>query len=147
MTPRSEKFITHAMFVLLFSKAQSWNFNQTGLSFLNWGCHFKALHPWTWRANISDGSRSKFFDPAQVNFLSGQLFIVWVWIWKISPKNVNFFPFGSKKFLLVVSKSTWVKGGSASYLQWVKSKLGSGQGPSLANIKQLIESKPAKILS
>jgi len=30
---------------------------------------------------------------------SGQLFMVWVWIWKISPKNVKFqfFPFGSKK--------------------------------------------------
>jgi len=58
---------------------------------------------------------------------SGQPFMVWVWIWKISPKNVkffNFFPFGSKKSLRV-------KGGLASYLMRVKSKLGSGQGPSL----------------
>jgi len=47
-------------------------------------------------------------------------------IWQLSPKNVkffNFFPFGSK--------STQVKGGSASHLLRVKSKLGSGQGPSL----------------
>jgi len=67
---------------------------------------------------------------------SGQFFVapvgsaikikVWVWIWKISPKNINFFPFGSKKSLRVGSKSTWVKGGSASYLLRVKSKLGSG---------------------
>jgi len=38
----------------------------------------------------------------------------WVWIWKISPKNVkifNFFPFGSKKSLRVGSKSTQVKDG------------------------------------
>jgi len=34
---------------------------------------------------------------------SGQPFMVWVWILKISPKNVkffNFFPFGSKKIAL-----------------------------------------------
>jgi len=56
----------------------------------------------------SDGSRSKNFDASWVRsiFCSlgqvglGQPFMVWVWIWKISPKNVkffNFFPFGSKK--------------------------------------------------
>jgi len=28
---------------------------------------------------------------------SGQPFMVWDGIWKISPKNVKFFPFGSKK--------------------------------------------------
>jgi len=44
-----------------------------------------------------------------VNFLwlgSGQSFMVWVRIWKISTKNVkffNFFPFGSKKLLQVCS--------------------------------------------
>jgi len=62
-----------------------------------------------------------------------------VWVWKISPKNVkffNFFPFGSKKYLQVRSKSTRVKGRSASYLLRVKSKLGfgrvgSGHGPAL----------------
>jgi len=45
-------------------------------------------------------------------------------VWKISPKNGKFFPFGSK--------STRVKVRSASYLLQVKSMLGSGQGPSLA---------------
>jgi len=42
--------------------------------------------------------RSGQFFVARVG--SGQLFMVWAWIWKISPKNVkffNFFPFGSKK--------------------------------------------------
>jgi len=37
---------------------------------------------------------------------------------------LNFFPFGSKKSLHIGSKSTLVKGGSASYLLGVKSKLG-----------------------
>jgi len=77
----------------------------------------------------------------RVNFLwlgSGQPFMVWVRIWKISPKNVNFFnffPFGSKKLLRVRSESTRVKAGSASYLLQVKSELGSGQGLSLQDIK------------
>jgi len=65
---------------------------------------------------------------------SGQPFMVWVWIWKISPKNVkffNFFPMGQKKSIQVGSESTWVKGGSASYILRVKSKLESGQSPSL----------------
>jgi len=55
--------------------------------------------------------------------------MVWVWIWKFAPKNVkffNFFPSGQKKSLRVWSKSTWLKGKSATYLLWVKSKLGSG---------------------
>jgi len=75
-----------------------------------------------------------------VNFLwlgLGQPFMVVAWIWKISPKNVhffNFFPFGSKKSLLVWSKSAQVKGGLASYLLSVKSKLGSVQSPSLVMI-------------
>jgi len=73
--------------------------------------------------------RSGQFIVARVG--SGQPFIVWVWIWKISPKNVKFFPSGRKKSLRVGSKSTRVKGGSASYLLRVKSKLESGQGPSL----------------
>jgi len=36
-----------------------------------------------------------------------------VWVWKISPKSINFFnffPYGSKKSLCVWSKSTQVKG-------------------------------------
>jgi len=61
----------------------------------------------------------------------GQPYMVCVWIWKISPKNVNFFPSDQKKFLGVGFKSTRVKGGLASYLLRVKSKLGSGQGPPL----------------
>jgi len=67
---------------------------------------------------------------------SDQPLMVWVWIRKISPKNIkffNFFPFGKKNLFRVGfgSKSTWVKGGSVSHLLWVKSMLGSGQGPSL----------------
>jgi len=57
---------------------------------------------------------------------SGQPSMVWVWIWKISPKNIkcfNFFPSGSKKI-----SSGRVKGGSAPYLLWVKSMLRSGHG-------------------
>jgi len=52
--------------------------------------------------------------------------MVWVWIQKISPKNLKFFNFFS-----FGSKSSRVKGRSASYLLLVKSKLGSGQDPSL----------------
>jgi len=44
-----------------------------------------------------------------------------------------FFPSDQKKSLGIGSKSTWVKGGLASYLLQVKSKLVSGQGPSLGN--------------
>jgi len=53
--------------------------------------------------------------------------MVWVWIWKISPKNDKFFSLGSKKSLRVGSESTQVEGGLASYLLLVKSKLGSGR--------------------
>jgi len=63
----------------------------------------------------------------------GQPFLVWVWVWKISPKNLkffNFFPFGSKKSHQVKSKSTQVKDWSAHYLLHVKSMLRSGHGPS-----------------
>jgi len=57
-----------------------------------------------------------------------------VWVWKFSPKNFkffNFFSLGQKKSLRVGSKSIWIKGGLASYLLGVKSKLELGQGPSL----------------
>jgi len=50
---------------------------------------------------------------------------------KFPLKMSNFFPLEQKKSLRVVSKGTRVKGGSASYLLRVKSKLGLGQGPSL----------------
>jgi len=73
---------------------------------------------------------------------SGQIFVaragsaslVWVWIWKISLKNAKFFnflPFGLKKSHRGGSKSTRFRAWSASYLLWVKSMFGSGQGPSL----------------
>jgi len=45
-----------------------------------------------------------------------------------------FCPSGQKKLLWVGSESTRVKAGLASYLLRVKSKLGSGQGPSLKNV-------------
>jgi len=78
----------------------------------------------------SDGSRSKFLTRVG----SDQPSTVWVWFWKISPKNIkffNFFLFGSKKYLWVGSKSSLFIGGYASYLLQVKSELGSGQGSSL----------------
>jgi len=43
------------------------------------------------------GSGSKNFDPGWVE--PGQPYMVVTWIWKISPKNANFLPFGSKKNL------------------------------------------------
>jgi len=55
--------------------------------------------------------------------------MVWVKIWKICPKMSNFSifcPSGQKKSLAVGSESTRVRGGSASYLLRVKSKLRSG---------------------
>jgi len=68
----------------------------------------------------SDGFRSNFCFSGQVGLAS----LVWVWIWKISPKNhkfFNFFPFESKKYLRVSSKSTRVKRKLAySYLLRVK---------------------------
>jgi len=73
----------------------------------------------------SDGSRSKFFDPDRVR--TGQPSMVMVWIWKISPQNVKFFPTDQKKSPRVRSKSTCAKGGSASYLLRVKSMLGLGR--------------------
>jgi len=89
----------------------------------------------------SDGSRSKVFDPGRVRSVfcsSGQVG------WAIYGSGLNlenfpqtmsnflfFFLSGQKKSLRVGSERTLVKGRSASYLLRVKSKLGSGQGPSL----------------
>jgi len=97
--------------------------------------HYKCI-------NSSDGYGSKIFDPGWFgsNFCcsgwvgSGQPSLIWVWIWKISPKNIKFFnflPIGSKKCHWVRLKSTRVRAGSASYLLQVKSMFGSGQGQSL----------------
>jgi len=60
---------------------------------------------------------------------SGQPPLVWVWVWKLSPKIPNFsvlFPLDQKKSHRVGLRSTWVKAGSASYLLRVKSMLSLG---------------------
>jgi len=88
--------------------------------------------------------RAKNFWPGlgQVNFLwLGSAIYVLVWIWKISLKMSNFSIFSfwiQKKYLRVGSKSTWVKGVSASYLLRIKSKLGPGQDPSLLIINLFV---------
>jgi len=59
----------------------------------------------------------------------GQPSLVWVWVWKISPKNTknfNFFSSDQKKISLGWVKNTQVKGRSASYLLPGKSILGLG---------------------
>jgi len=92
------------------------------------------LFPRTECDQTSHGSGSKIFQPRSCR--SDQPSLIWVQIWKISPKNYNFFNFflfGSKKSFPVGSKSTQVKNRSASYLLQVKSMLGSGQGPSLGS--------------
>jgi len=70
----------------------------------------------------SDGSTSKFFDLGRVCHL-------WFGFefanFPLKASNFSFFSLG------VGSKSIRVKGRSASYLLQIKSKLGSGQGPSL----------------
>jgi len=81
---------------------------------------------------------------------SGQPFMVWVCIWKISPKKVkffNFFPSGQKKSLWVGSESTRVKGGLASYILRIKSKLGSGwvgSGPIFTSYAHFLISRNLK---
>jgi len=67
-----------------------------------------------------------------------------VLVWKISPKNVKFsiFPLWVKKISSGWVKKYRVKGGLASYLLRVKSKLGSGQGPSLVEIDFIISNYP-----
>jgi len=85
--------------------------------------------------STSDGSRSKFFDPGRVRLIfcgSGWVSHLWFGFefgkFPIKMSNFSiFFPLGQKN--LFGLESTWVKGGSASYLLRVKSKLGSGQSP------------------
>jgi len=74
----------------------------------------------------SDGSGSKIFEPGRVSHL---------WFG---------FEFGKFFHFRVGSESTGVKGGLASYLLQVKSKLGSGQGPSL-NFSNLSVKKRCQI--
>jgi len=77
----------------------------------------------------SDGSGSKNFDPGRVSHLrfgfEFQKFPL-----KMSNFSI-FFLSGQKKLLRVRSESTRVEARLVSYLLRVKSKLGSGQGPSL----------------
>jgi len=78
------------------------------------------------RMKINDGSGSKNFDPGWVGsiFCSlGRVSHLWF--------RFEFGKFPLKTSHRVWSKSTWVKIGSAFYLLRVKSKFGSGQGPSL----------------
>jgi len=71
---------------------------------------------------ISDGSRSKFFDPGGL----GQPFMVWVWIWKISPKNVKFSSLRIKKNLF---GSGWKvpRSKAGQPLIYCRSKVSSGR--------------------
>jgi len=82
----------------------------------------------------SDGSGSNIFDPGRVG--SGRVSHLWFGFefGKFPLKKSNFSSFcpsGQKKSLRVGSESTRVGGRPASYLLRVKSKHGSGQGPSL----------------
>jgi len=86
-----------------------------------------------WYANIllcSDGSGSKIFEPGLVNFFSsgwvGSVIFGLGLGWENLPKKSQifpFFPFGSKKYHWVGSKSNRVKDGLAFYLLRVKSML------------------------
>jgi len=92
--------------------------------------------------SASNGTGSKNFDSARSIFVAwirlGQPILVWVWVWKISPKNHKFFfPSDQNKSLWVRSKSTRVKDRPASYLLQVKSMLISGQGPSQVSTLQI----------
>jgi len=63
---------------------------------------------------------------------SGQPCLAWVWVWKIPLKIPNFsiFALRVKNISSAWVKSTWAKGGLASYLLWVKTMLRLGQsGP------------------
>jgi len=62
---------------------------------------------------------------------SGQVGILWFGFGKFPLKISAFSTLYQKNLIGVGSKSTQVKGGSTSYLLWVKSMLVSGQGPSL----------------
>jgi len=137
LIPKCQTFLQFLKLLLCLSVNYIW-LNLGNCIF--WGNYFELLNI-SLLVLSSDGSGSKNFDPRWVNFLwlwsgrvwSGQPFMVWVWIWKISPENVkffNFFPFRSKKISL-----GWVRKypgqRRVSILLRVKSMLGLGQGPSL----------------
>jgi len=87
-----------------------------------------------WADLSSDGSGSKFFDPGWVRSIfcgSGRVsHLRFVFEFGKFPLKTSifsiFFTSDQKKSFRIGSKSTRVKGGSASYLLQVKSKLGSG---------------------
>jgi len=74
---------------------------------------------------------------------SGQPFLVWVWVWKISPKNPNFsiFLFGFKK----ISSSRVKKYPSQRWVGFLYTvgqkyaRVGPGQGPSLVLGNKLLD--------
>jgi len=84
-----------------------------------------------------DGSRSKIFSRVGSIFCgSGRVSHLWLGFGfgKLPLKTSNFsifFPFDQKNLFGSGQKVPGVKGGLASYLLRVKSKLGAGQGPSL----------------
>jgi len=82
---------------------------------------------------ISDGSGSKIFGPGRVSHLWFG-FGFGKFLLKMSNCSI-FLLLGQKKPFSGRVKNTRVKGRSASYLLRVKSKLRSGQGPSLDNRK------------
>jgi len=93
----------------------------------------KPLALFDWSVVMPGSGQNFLTQEGSIFCCSGRVRLVWVW--EISTKNTKFFKFFSlsvKKYLSVASKSTWVKGGSASYiLHEGKSMLGLGQGPTL----------------
>jgi len=90
---------------------------------------------------------SLIFNPFTILMGQGQKFLTWVrpgepsfvWIWvgKFPPKIPNFSIFFSSD--CVGLKNTRIKGGSASYLLWAKSMLGSGRIVVEATVYRAIE--------
>jgi len=91
-----------------------------------------------------DGSKSKFFDLGRFGYghifvfwiESGQPSLVWVWVWKFSPKNpkISIFALRVKKNLIVKKYLDKVR--SASYLLRVKIKIRLGW------VRAHLQSKP-----
>jgi len=82
------------------------------------------------------GPGQKFLNRVWSNFccsgwVGSAIFCLGLEKFPLKISNLQFFPFGWKKYHRVRSKSTRVRAGSASYLHRVKSMLGLGQGPSL----------------
>jgi len=71
--------------------------------------------------NGSDGFGSEMVDLGWVDVLLlglGQQSLIWVWVWKISPKNTKFF-----NFSLRVKKSLWVRSKVGQPLHYCGSKV------------------------